>query len=449
MRRQANLPPLTFLALVTCASACASSPTSTSEAEETIGTATSAVSSSITEVTGFGSNPGALKMFEHVPPALAAGRPVVLVLHGCTETAASAATTGWNDLADEEGFLVVFPQQETVNNPLRCFNWAGEYGNPDNLVRGKGENLSVKQMVDKAIADHASDPKRVFVVGFSAGAGTAAIMAATYPDVFAGAATMAGIPFNCTTTYAEVSGCQKPGKTKSAAQWSDLVKAAHPGFAGPWPRMSIWQGSADTIVGTANRTELVKQWSGVHGVDGTAPVTDTVDGQSHAVYKDSAGNAVVETYEIAGMPHAVPVVPAAACGATNGYAVDKGICAARRIAAFFAITGGAPGTGPGADGGADGSAPGTGTSGGVSSSSSTGGVGADGGASSSGGTSSGSADPGDGRHGSTCTVSAPLGSSSPSSSSPLAWLSLASLLTLGFARARARVHARAGKTVAR
>ena len=71
---------------------------------------------------------------------------------------------------------VAFFEQRTANNPIRCFNWGGEYGNPDNLTRGKGENLSIKEMVDKALADHGGDPKRVFVVGFSAGGGMAAIM---------------------------------------------------------------------------------------------------------------------------------------------------------------------------------------------------------------------------------------------------------------------------------
>ena len=418
MRPHSTLSPVLFLFLATFASACASRPES--EPSESTGSVASELGSGIVEVTGFGSNPGALKMYEYVPAGLAANKPVVLVLHGCTETAESAAVTGWNQLADEVGFTVVYPEQQTVNNSLRCFNWAGEYGVPDNLRRGKGENLSLKQMVDKTIAAHGSDAKQVFVVGFSAGGGTAAIMAATYPDVFAGAATIAGIPYDCTTTYAEVNGCMKPGKTKSAADWAALAKSGNPGFAGPWPRLSIWQGSADTTVSPTNRMELVKQWTGVHGVDAKAPLTDTVDGQSHAVYTDSANKPVVETFEIAGMTHGVPVLPSAKCGAASTYALDKGICASRRIATFFGI---APGGGVG-DGGTGNGASSSGSSG-VSSSSSTGGVSADGGASSSGN----GADPGDSsaRHGSTCTVTRTIGSGTGGGS---ALLVLGSLLAL-------------------
>jgi hypothetical protein len=213
--------------------------------------------------------------------------------------------------------------------------------------------------------------------------------------------------------------------------------------------MSIWQGSADTTVGTANRTELVKQWAGVHGVDGATPATDTVDGQSHAVYKNASGAVVVETYEIAGMAHAVPVTPSAKCGTASTYAVDKGICAARRLATFFGLTGGGPGT-PGADAGPGGTTPGS--SGALSSSSSTGGIQGQGASTSGSGGASGAADPGDGRHGSTCTVGRALGagatpgssSTSPRSSSTStgALALLGALLTLAVVRLRSRARAR-------
>lgn len=458
MRRFPHPGPLTFLALLACAPACASRPSggdadvdvTRGSSATTPSSTSSALTASITEVTSFGSNPGALKMFVHVPPSLAAGAPMVLVLHGCAQGAADMATTGWSELADQAGFLAVYPEQEIANNPARCFNWAGEYGDPSDLQRGKGENLSIKQMVDQAVTDHGSDPKRVFVVGFSAGGGTAAIMAATYPDVFAGAATLAGLPYDCTTTYAEVSGCMKPGKTKTAADWAALVKAADPGFAGPWPRVSIWQGSADATVAPANRTELVKQWTGVHGIDGASPVTDTVDGQSHAVYKDASGTVLVETYEVAGMDHGVPVAPMAGCGATATYAFDKGICGATHIASFFGISGGATGSGGdggmsseggGGEGGAD-AGPKPGAGGALSSSSSSGGVAGD------GGTASNAAAPGDGSGGAsaTCAVAGPIGSTSSGSSGGL--LVAGALLALAFALARARsLRAKAGMVV--
>lgn len=371
--------------------------------EEPTERTSSAATGAITEVKAFGPNPGALKMFEHVPAKLAAKPGLVLVLHGCTQGAADATAFGWNELSDELGFVVVYPEQTTANNPLRCFNWAGEYGDPANLQRGKGENQSLKSMVDKAVADHGVDPAKVFVVGFSAGAATALVAAATWPDVFAGAASIAGVPFHCTTVYAEVSSCQKPGKDKTPAQWGDLVRAAHAGHAGPWPRVSVWQGSADTIVGTANRKEIVEQWTNVHGLSASPSGTETVDGQARSVWKDAKGTPVVETYEIAAMGHGVPVVPSKQCGAVGAYAVDKGICAARRVAEFFGLTA----TGSGADAGSSGGASSGGASpGGASSGGGSGAAGGDAGlASSSGGGGAGeAADDASGSYKSTCAL---------------------------------------------
>ena len=93
MRRFPHLGSLTFLALLACAPACASRPSDAVDSAPT-STTSSALTASITEVTSFGSNPGALKMYVHVPPTLPANAPMVLVLHGCAQGAADMATTG-------------------------------------------------------------------------------------------------------------------------------------------------------------------------------------------------------------------------------------------------------------------------------------------------------------------------------------------------------------------
>lgn len=355
--------PLVLLALA--AAACSADAPSSEISVTSVGAVSQAATPSLVEVTGFGSNPGALKLYAHVPAVLRPGAPLLLVMHGCTQTASDATRYGFDALADANGFVVGYPEQQTVNNPLRCFNWAGEYGNPANVTRGQGENLSIKQMVDKLVADHKLDPKRVFVAGFSAGAAEALLAAATWPEVFAGAASIAGIPFNCTTTYAEVSSCQKPGKTFTADAWGDKVRAAHPTFTGPWPKVSVWQGASDTVVGPANRGQITKQWSNVHGLPEAPQVTDTVDGQKHEAWKDASGAVVVESYEIAGMDHGVPIM--AGCGTAGAYAYDKGICASVRIAELFGLVGSGATPTPSTDGGtaADAGAKPSGPSGGA------------------------------------------------------------------------------------
>ncbi|MGE3766127.1 MAG: PHB depolymerase family esterase, partial [Kofleriaceae bacterium] len=116
-----------------------------------------------------GANPGALNAYDYVPADLPQGAPLVVVLHGCTQTAmAMEASAGWNALADEHRFAVLYPEQTTANNPVRCFNWAGEYGDTANLVRGEGENRSIISMIDAEIDAHGIDKDRVYIVGLSA-----------------------------------------------------------------------------------------------------------------------------------------------------------------------------------------------------------------------------------------------------------------------------------------
>src|SRR5262245_30892460 len=131
-----------------------------------------------TLVADFGSNPGMLDMYEYVPASLPAGRPIVVVLHGCTQTAAGMEPAGWDALADEYQFAVVYPQQRNANQQLNCFTW---YGATD-IARSGGEAESIIQMVDTSIAMHGGDASRVYVTGISAGGAFTAVMLATYPD---------------------------------------------------------------------------------------------------------------------------------------------------------------------------------------------------------------------------------------------------------------------------
>src|SRR4051812_3309088 len=98
----------------------------------------------LSEVRGFGFNPGGLRMLTHVPKVLAPGAALVVVLHGCTQRAGShARAAGWLALADRLGFAVLAPEQVSANNPNRCFNWF----EPGDIARGSGEAASIHAMV--------------------------------------------------------------------------------------------------------------------------------------------------------------------------------------------------------------------------------------------------------------------------------------------------------------
>lgn len=291
--------------------------------------------------TNFGSNPGNLNMWKYVPANVPPNAPLVLALHGCLQRAADYVNAGWNELADLWKFYVVYPEQRPENNPAYCFNWAGNYGDPTDLIRGRGENMSIKQMVDKMKADYSIDSQRVFIAGFSSGGAYAAVMLATWPDVFAGGAIIAGIPYYCASDLLGAFQCMGQGRERTPQQWGDLVRNAYPGFAGPYPPISIWHGTADTIVNPINERELVKQWTNAHGIGQTPDTTDTVNGYPHKVYKNSRGVALVETYDITGMGHGTPIepgfAPANGCGRPGAYILDRGICSTYHIARAWGL----------------------------------------------------------------------------------------------------------------
>lgn len=295
-----------------------------------------APASAQSEVTGFGSNPGNLRMFKYVPGALPANAPLVVALHGCSQSAASYdAETGWQLFADRYRFALLLPQQQSANNSSTCFNWF-ETGD---TTRGQGETLSIKQMVDRMIADHGIAPSRIYVTGLSAGGAMTSTLLAAYPDVFAGGAIIAGIPHRCATSQSAAFSCMNPGSNLTPAQWGDKVRASTT-WTGPWPIVSIWHGDGDFVVRPMNLTESMEQWTNVHGIDQTAEVSDTVGGFPHKVYKTSSGQARVETYTITGMGHGTPVDPGTGetqCGTAGAYILDVNLCSSYHIARFFGL----------------------------------------------------------------------------------------------------------------
>ncbi|SCL68793.1 feruloyl esterase [Micromonospora citrea] len=294
-----------------------------------------AQAATLTQVTGFGSNPGNLAMYAYRPDNLPAGAPAVVLLHGCTQNAAGYfANSGWQKFADQWKFALIVPQQSSANQPLSCFNWFVE----QDITRGSGEALSIRQMVDHARANFGTDPSRVFVSGLSAGGGMSAVMLATYPDVFAAGSVIAGLPYRCSPP-ASTSTCQYSGVNKSPREWGNLVRAAHPGHTGPRPRVAIWHGTSDSTVVPANATELRDQWTDVRGVSQTPTSTASLPANtSLEVYGDDD----VRVYRISGMGHGTPVDPGAAadqCGTAAPYLLDT-ICSAYHDAVFFGLNGG-------------------------------------------------------------------------------------------------------------
>jgi poly(hydroxyalkanoate) depolymerase family esterase len=306
-------------------------------------TAADPPASSLVQVSSFGTNPGALSMYTYTPAGLAKGRPVVVALHGCTQTASDYYThSGWPALADRWQFEVVFPQQSSANNASQCFNWFLTAKD----TRGNGEAASIKSMVDKAVADHGSDTSRVFLTGLSAGGAMTADLLAAYPDVFAAGGIDSGLPAQCATTQAQATNCQQNNQNLTPAQWADRANAQAPaGYSGPRPRVAIWQGTADYVVYPVNGTELRDQWTAVHGLSQTPTSTQTLPGGTALTnYVDSNGTTKVQFYSISGMGHGTAVDPGTGptqCGSTGAYFLAY-LCSSYYTGVFFGLDGGTP-----------------------------------------------------------------------------------------------------------
>jgi len=295
--------------------------------------ASSATSKHLTELTGFGSNPGALRMFTYVPKKVSASPALVVVLHGCTQSAAAYDLgAGWSTLAERYGFILLLPEQTPANNPKTCFNWFL----PGDTTRERGEALSIRQMIEKTIGARGVDRSKVFITGLSAGGAMAAAMLATYPEVFAAGAIIAGLPYGTAGNVQQAFESMFQGRTHTVKEWGDLVRRAS-SHRGPWPRLSIWQGDADATVKPVNADSLVQQWTNVHGID-TRPVENKVGGYPHKVWRRD-GIDVVESYTITGMAHGTPLDTRSHGGSAGLFLLEAGISSSYHIAQFFGLTG--------------------------------------------------------------------------------------------------------------
>jgi poly(hydroxyalkanoate) depolymerase family esterase len=295
------------------------------------------------EWTDFGENPGQLKAWLYTPGTVADSPALVVVMHGCGQSAEEfAAATGWNKLADAGGFLLVYPEQVATNNINRCFNWF----TPEDQQRGAGEALSIQQMVQTVVDSFSVDPNKIYATGFSAGGAMTAVMLSTYPDVFAGGAPTAGIPYGAADNLASGLAAMGGQTDKLPEEWALLVEHQLPDFAGPYPSVIIVHGRADAIVNPQNATEMLEQWGALHGIDvNTAPVNGTQDFDDNprislVHFANAEGQPVVRLFRVTDLGHAFPIDEGTALdqGGTPGqWTADADWHATYWIAHFFGL----------------------------------------------------------------------------------------------------------------
>lgn len=294
------------------------------------------ISTRLSKIDDFGSNPGALRGYAYVPQGLRRNAALVVVLHGCTQTAAGYDHgAGWSEMADRYGFALLFAEQQKQNNPHLCFNWFLK----KDRRRGDGEALSIRQMIATFVQTQSIDPGRIFVTGLSAGGAMACVMLATYPEVFAGGAIIAGLPYGCASTVPEAFDRMRGHGIPAEADLVASVEQASDYSGRAWPTLSIWQGTHDTTVSAQNASAIRSQWSALHGVGDLPSSVEQVDGHSRSVWSDENGRNVIEQYSVRGMGHGTPLGTASqgACGEAGPLMLEAGISSTYHICRFWGL----------------------------------------------------------------------------------------------------------------
>ncbi|MEI4263996.1 PHB depolymerase family esterase [Roseovarius sp. D0-M9] len=299
-------------------------------------TVSSVTMNSLTALSNFGTDPGSLSADIYIPDNFPKNGPLVVVLHGSTQSADSYNIgSGWSTLAEECGIALLFPGQRLTNNVLGSFNWF-ESGD---IHRGGGEPLSIRHMIKQVVDDHAVDPSRIFITGMSSGGAMTAVMLATYPEVFAGGAIIAGLPYRSADNLMEAFFRMKGYGSPSDCKLDVLVRGASE-FDGPWPTISVWHGDSDQTVDSSNAGSIVGQWQNIHKVEGPPTRVETVDGFPRKVWCDADGREVIEEYIIEAMGHGTPISAEGdeGLGEEGKYMLEVGISSTRHIADFWGLT---------------------------------------------------------------------------------------------------------------
>ncbi len=248
-----------------------------------------------------------------------------------------------NGVAEANQFLVVYPEQSLLANLLKCWNWF----HPKHQARHAGEPSILAAVVDQVRSTHNVDPDRVYVAGVSAGGAMAAILAATYPDIFAAVAVFAGTEFKAATSASEGLSAMKRGGPDPVRQGQLAFEAMRSGLARKNRRrmpVIVFHGTADIRVSPINAEQAIAQWGKTNAclaaeyADSGFALTEKIsdgrvpDGYSYLrhIYVEADARLLMEKWLILGLGHAWSGSPK-----PSRYGDPKGPSASAEIWRFF------------------------------------------------------------------------------------------------------------------
>jgi poly(hydroxyalkanoate) depolymerase family esterase len=261
----------------------------------------------------------------YIPRHLAEnGRALLVMLHGGTQDGDDFAVgTRMNDRAEEHGFIVAYPSQTKAANASLCWNWFM----PEHQKRGAGEPSIIAGITREIVARYDIDPGRVFVAGLSAGGAMAAVMAATYPEMYAAIGVHSGLPYGSATDLPSAFAAMR-GHAGSRGRRSRKPRGA--AADSPRIRTIVFHGDADTIVHPSNASGIVGASKTSERVERAK--THSSDGRTYTrtVIRDQSGVAVVEDWLLHGSGHAW-----SGGSADGSYTDPRGPDASREMLRFF------------------------------------------------------------------------------------------------------------------
>ncbi len=273
--------------------------------------------------------------------------PLVLMLHGCMQKVEDlSASSGMNDLADKNNFLVVYPEQAAAANPLRCWNWF----DPKHQSREAGEPSLIAAVISDVSSSYSIDAHRVYVVGISAGGAMAVVMGATYPELFAGLGVIAGAEYKAGTTVEAGFAAMKQGGPSPDQQGVLAFQAIQKSSSGSKKRMPViaFHGTKDPYMNPVNTDQLIAQWAQTNDYLDEGKDNDSITVQSpneakgavpngysytRYLYKDSNGRLLLEKWIVEGLGHAW-----SGSAIANQFADPKGPNASTEMWRFFVET---------------------------------------------------------------------------------------------------------------